>query len=62
MGGTDLMELKIYAPTKESAEQMDMSFFDIPVGSYRNVLNSFIQGYLTVSEKEIQEELDDTKI
>ena len=62
MGGTDLMELKIYAPTKESAEQMEKRVFDNPVGAYRNVLNSFIQGYLTVSEKEIQEVLDDTKI
>ena len=26
MGGTDLMELKIYAPTKESAEQMEKVF------------------------------------
>ena len=44
MGGTDLMELKIYAPTKESAEQMEKRVFDNPVGAYRNVLNSFIQG------------------
>ena len=41
------MELKIYAPTKESAEQMEKRVFDNPVGAYRNVLNSFIQGYLT---------------
>lgn len=58
VGGADLMELKIYAPTYESARQMEMRFFDNPAGAYRSVLNSFIQGYLTVSEAEIKEALE----
>ncbi len=59
-GGADLMELKIFAPTLESAKSMEKKFFDNPAGAYRGVLNSFIQGYLSVSEKEIQEALDET--
>ena len=55
------MELKIYAPTREAAEQMEKRVFDNPVGAYRNVLNSFIEGYLTVSDKEIREVLDNTR-
>ncbi|MCH5323695.1 MAG: DUF4364 family protein [Eubacterium sp.] len=57
-GGEDLMELKIFAPTLAAAEQMERRFFDNPAGAYRSVLNSFIQGYLTVSEAEIQEALE----
>ena len=52
------MELKIYAPTYESARQMETRFFDNPAGAYRSVVNSFIQGYLTVSEAEIKEALE----
>ena len=55
------MELKIFAPTREAAEQMEKRVFDNPVGAYRNVLNSFIEGYLTVSDKEIREVLDNTR-
>ena len=61
LGGVDLMELKIYAPTREAAEQMEKRVFDNPAGAYRNVLNSFIEGYLTVSDKEIREVLDNTR-
>ena len=59
----DVQEINdFFADMELSAEQMEKRVFDNPVGAYRNVLNSFIQGYLTVSEKEIQEVLDDTKI
>lgn len=57
MGGADLMELKIFAPTLSAAEQMEKRFFVNPAGAYRSVLNSFINGYLTVSEAEIKEAL-----
>ncbi len=60
IGGADLMELKIYAPTYQSAQQMEKKFFSNPAGAYRSVLNSFIQGYLTVSDAEIKETLEDT--
>ncbi len=53
MGGADFMELKIYAPTYESAEDMERRVFDNPEGTYRSVINYFIQGYLTVSEAEL---------
>lgn len=59
VGGADLMELKIYAPTLEAAQQMERKFFDNPTGAYRGVLNSFIQGYLSVSEAEIKEIIED---
>lgn len=58
MGGADLMELKIFAPTYQAAEQMEKRFFDNPAGAYRSVLNSFIQGYLTVSDAEIKEAME----
>lgn len=58
MGGADLMELKIYAPTYEAARQMEQRFFDNPAGAYRSVLNSFIQGYLTVSDDEIRQTMN----
>ena len=59
VGGADLMELKIYAPTLEAAQQMEKRFFANPAGAYRGVLNSFIQGYLTVSEAELKEAMED---
>ncbi|MBR4305800.1 MAG: DUF4364 family protein [Ruminiclostridium sp.] len=59
VGGADLMELKIYAPTLEAAQQMEKRFFANPAGAYRSVLNSFIQGYLTVSEAELKEAMED---
>ncbi len=62
IGGADLMELKIFAPTYESAQQMEKKFFSNPAGAYRSVLNSFIQGYLTVSEAEIKKALEDAQI
>ncbi len=59
IGGADLMELKIYAPTLEAAQHMEKRFFANPAGAYRGVLNSFIQGYLTVSEAELKEAMED---
>lgn len=61
MGGPDLMDLKIYAPTYETAEQMEKRFFDNPTGTYRRVLNGFIQGFLTVSEIELNDALQNSK-
>lgn len=59
VGGADLMELKIYAPTLEAAQQMERKFFANPAGAYRGVLNSFIHGYLTVSDAELKEAMED---
>lgn len=55
MGGADLMDLKIYAPTYETAAEMEKRFFDNPTGTYRRVLNGFIQGFLTVSDMELND-------
>ncbi len=57
-GGEDLMELKIYAPTLEAAEQMQKRFYDNPAGAYRSVLNSFIQDHLPVSDAELREAME----
>ena len=59
LGGDDFMELKLFAPTLNAAEEMERKFINNPIGTYRSVINTFIDGYLTASQQEIQKAMEE---